>query len=524
MRVLFTSTSGWGHIHPMVPLAQAFLDRGDDVMWATADEVRTRLEREGIRTSAAGLDDGVAMSRFYEQYPEVHAVAPPERSDFMFPRLFGPVRAQAMLDDLLPVAQAWSPDLVVCDAAEFAGPVAAAVVSAPNITLSFGALLPEPRVAATGAEVAPLWTAQGLEPRPYGGVYDNLYLDIYPSSMQPAERPHLAATQPLRPGVFATGEDEPLPDWVTAPSSDPLVYVTLGTVFSNDEVLSTVVGAIRELAMRVVVTVGPRGEPRSLGPQPDDVHVARYIPQTQLLEHCAVVVSHGGSGTLLASLAAELPQLCIPQAADQFFNAASCARAGAGLALEPGRCQPTASATRSSDSIPMVPSAPRPRTSATRSRRCRHRPRSRTSCTPATAEPPPRQRRSDHRVATVARVASARHRSRGSPSGRHPTRGRPATLSDNPHLNMAEYRETLDRLNPVTRAQLRDGDWDIRPEGRLFQRHWFPTVDANVVDDDADRVRYWDLAATPERPGADPDYSVGVLLAKDSTGRYSCWT
>ena len=335
MRVLFTSTSGWGHIHPMVPLAAAFLDGGDDVLWATGDEVCGRLEREGIATSVAGLDDGIAMSTFYERYPEVNEVPPPERSDFMFPRLFGAVRAEAMLADLVPVARDYSPDLLVCDAAEFAGPIAAAVVSAPNITLSFGGTLPAPRVAATGVAVEPLWAAHGLDGRPYGGTYDNLYLDIYPSSMQSTDRPHISAIQPLRPGAFATGEVEPLPDWVTERSSDPLVYVTLGTVFSNDDVLSTVVDALRELPVRVVVTVGPRGEPEALGTQPDNVHIARYIPQSQLLQHCSLVVSHAGSGTFLAALAAELPQVCLPQAADQFFNAAACARAGAGIALPP---------------------------------------------------------------------------------------------------------------------------------------------------------------------------------------------
>jgi MGT family glycosyltransferase len=113
------------------------------------------------------------------------------------------------------------------------------------------------------------------------------------------------------------------------------VYVTLGTVFSNDAVLSAVIEGLRELAVRAVVTVGPRGEPEALGPRPDNVHVARYIPQAQLLEHCSLVVSHAGSGTFLAALGAELPQVCLPQAADQFFNAAACAKAGAGIALPP---------------------------------------------------------------------------------------------------------------------------------------------------------------------------------------------
>lgn len=342
MRVLFTSTSGWGHIHPMVPLARAFLDRGDEVLWATGAEVCNRLEREGIATAVAGLDDGIAMAMFHERFPEVKELPPPERPDYMFPRLFGEVRAEAMLTDLVPAARAYAPDLLVCDAAEFAGPIAAVVVGAPNITLSFGATLPASRVAAAGVAVEPLWKAHGLDGRPYGGAYDHLYLDIYPSSMQPADRPHIPAIQPLRPGAFATGEDETLPDWVTAPSPDPLVYVTLGTVFSDNDVLATVIGALRELPVRVVVTVGPRGEPEALGTQPHNVHIARYIPQTQLLGHCSVVVSHAGSGTFLAALAAELPQLCLPQAADQFFNAAAGARAGAGIALLPDALSPEA--------------------------------------------------------------------------------------------------------------------------------------------------------------------------------------
>jgi UDP:flavonoid glycosyltransferase YjiC (YdhE family) len=241
-----------------------------------------------------------------------------------------------MLVELMPAAKAFSPTLVVCDAAEFAGPIAAAALGVPNITHSFGAMLPETRVAAASKAVAPLWAAEGLEPRPYCGCYDHLYLDIYPPSLQSAERPHVPVTQLLRPEAFAIGDDEPLPEWITTNDATPLVYVTLGTVFSNDVVLANIVEALRDLNLRVVVTVGPHGDPNSLGPQPSNVHVAHYIPQRQLLPHCSVVVSHAGSGTFLAALSAEIPQLCVPQAADQFLNAATAAASGTGLSLLPG--------------------------------------------------------------------------------------------------------------------------------------------------------------------------------------------
>jgi len=335
VRVLFTSVPGWGHIHPMVPLASAFLDRGDEVLWATGAEGCARLERDGFPAAAAGLSERDGMLEFNRRFPQIRTLTPQEWPDFMFPRLFGTVRAASMLDDLLPTAQSWSPDLVVCDAAELAGPIVAGVLGVPNVTHAFGALLPEARVAAASAEVAPLWAAHGLEPRPYAGSYDHLYLDIYPPSLQPAKRPHVSVSQCLRPVTFATAGDEQLPGWLTAPSSAPIVYITLGTVFGNDAVLSTVVAAVRELEVRVVVTVGPLGDPASLGEQPSNVHVARYIPQDHLLPHCAAVVSHAGSGTFLATLSAGHPQLCVPQAADQFLNAAACARSGTGLALQP---------------------------------------------------------------------------------------------------------------------------------------------------------------------------------------------
>jgi UDP:flavonoid glycosyltransferase YjiC (YdhE family) len=75
---------------------------------------------------------------------------------------------------------------------------------------------------------------------------------------------------------------------------------------------------------------------------PAHVTVARWVNQADVLPHCAVVVSHGGSGTFLGALGLGLPQLCLPQAADQFRNAAAAVRTGAGLALAPDAATPDA--------------------------------------------------------------------------------------------------------------------------------------------------------------------------------------
>ena len=80
--------------------------------------------------------------------------------------------------------------------------------------------------------------------------------------------------------------------------------------------------------------------------------------------------------------------------------------------------------------------------------------------------------------------------------------GRPARLDDNPHLDREEYAASLNRLDPLTRERLLNGDWDAA-EGGMFRREWFGLVGA-APHDLREKVRHWDLAATEARPGTDP--------------------
>ena len=97
----------------------------------------------------------------------------------------------------------------------------------------------------------------------------------------------------------------------------------------------------------------------------------------------------------------------------------------------------------------------------------------------------------------------------------------PAKLEDNPHLDAVEYERSLAELDPVTRAQLRSGDWDVRPAGGLFDRANFVILDeppdpSTVVA----RVTRWDFAATEAPDGSDTDASVGLDMCKTRDGLY----
>jgi UDP:flavonoid glycosyltransferase YjiC (YdhE family) len=337
MRVLLTSPAGAGHVNQMVPLAQALSARGHDVLWAVPPRGVAAVEQAGIRTVECPSVPTTTPAELMQRYPELRDLPPVEVPDFMFSKLFGAVMAPAMLADVAPVALDWGPDLVVSDVSELAGPIVAAELGVPGVTKAFGALLPVQRLERAAAEVAPLWKSRGLDPRPYAGCYDHLYLDIYPPDLQSQTAEHVPHRQPMRPVSYSGPLDEsaPLPLPEDRPDS-PLVYVTMGTVFNNTELFGGIVPALAELDVRVLVTVGPQGDPDALGDHPPHVRVERYVPQSAVLPLCDVVVSHAGSGTALATLELGLPQLCLPQGADQFLNAAAIATAGAGLSLLPG--------------------------------------------------------------------------------------------------------------------------------------------------------------------------------------------
>ena len=91
----------------------------------------------------------------------------------------------------------------------------------------------------------------------------------------------------------------------------------------------------------------------------------------------------------------------------------------------------------------------------------------------------------------------------------------PALLADNPYLNDdGKYGRALDELDPVTREQLKAGNWLVKPAaGRYFKREWVTFVD-EAPRDVICRVRAWDLAGTEKKDGkSDPDWTVGLLMS-----------
>ncbi len=94
----------------------------------------------------------------------------------------------------------------------------------------------------------------------------------------------------------------------------------------------------------------------------------------------------------------------------------------------------------------------------------------------------------------------------------------PAGIYDNPYVDTEDYIESLNELDPVTREQLLNGNWQVHEAGEMFSREWFTEVGLEDLPKNMRIVRCWDTASTDtkgtrgHRKNPDPDYTASVKL------------
>lgn len=242
--------------------------------------------------------------------------------------LFGRLAARAMLPAVDELIAHWRPDLVVREPCEYASAAVAARLGLPVVQVAISKARDESAsIAAAAPALADLLAGLPDE------VTRTPYLTRFPPSLDPSTFPTTIRFREPTP------EPSALPDWWDG-STDPLIYLTFGSVFGH---LAKAVGAYRaaaealaQLPVRVLLTVGRAVDPAALGRLPANVHVESWVEQTDALAAAALVVCHGGSGTVFGALAAGVPLVVVPAFADQFSNGRLVAESGAGSVIVVG--------------------------------------------------------------------------------------------------------------------------------------------------------------------------------------------
>jgi UDP:flavonoid glycosyltransferase YjiC (YdhE family) len=314
-----------------MPLALELRDAGHEVTFATSAEMADTISAAGLNPVVVGMDiptaigEAVRRRRPDPNRPEI------EFGLYVAGTVFGDILPRAFAADLQPLLEARRPDLVIAETACFGAALAAKMADIPCAVHSFGRAL-EVDSAMSRAIKTPFdvvlqdFGLPALAPADFLG---DSYLDICPPSLQVPVMGAPTYRVPMRP----TPWNPSMPAGPSRPHADrPWVYLTLGTVATNADVIRAAAEGLARLDVDVLLAAGAVLTTELTG-LPESVRVEAFVPQAELLNEFSLVVHHGGSGTTMGAASHGIPQLLLPQGADQFTNAAAISTYGAGQTL-----------------------------------------------------------------------------------------------------------------------------------------------------------------------------------------------
>ncbi|MEC3977096.1 glycosyltransferase [Amycolatopsis sp. H20-H5] len=306
-------------MYPLLPLATAARDAGHEVVFGTGETFLPRLRDLGFEAHRVGISVSEAEDEARRRHGE-------DVTEVLF-TMFCDVLPHATLADVEPLLDRLTPELVVYEMSDAGAGAGARRAGIPAVAQVIGRSMPPAVIEESAKRLAWLWDGD----LPADPLMGDACVDVWPDSLRDPVAAALPVVHRMRQVPWT--EDVPLPAVVSDRKSRPLVYLTLGTMaFGATEVFRAAIDGLSRLPVDVLVAVRP-GNPSALGPVPASVRVERFVPQTEVLAHADLAVHHGGTGTVLGSLSAGLPQLILPQGADQFINADTVSELGAARSL-----------------------------------------------------------------------------------------------------------------------------------------------------------------------------------------------
>ncbi len=334
-KIALAALPAFGHVYPLMPLGEALAAAGAEVRVAVGEPF---LDRLSLPTEQ-GIQPGVQLKDLAHLCFDTFPGTGDDMANRWLPTFFGWANPRLVMPELRARWRADRPDLVIAEMTNFGAVAIAEELGIPCVVA--GISHTHPGMAAFVAVAAiseqepdpanPPW-AQAEALAAANPRLRQPYLDPMPASLQFGRLDLLSEHLPIRPVAYNSPSD---PTELPERTRPRRCYVTLGTVSwgAVDALRAALLGAAEHRESEVIVACGPGSDLSALGDLPSNVRAFEFVAQSRLLPTCDLVVHHGGAGTMLASAAAGVPQLILPQGADQFINADVLERSGAGRSL-----------------------------------------------------------------------------------------------------------------------------------------------------------------------------------------------
>ncbi|HET9140753.1 nucleotide disphospho-sugar-binding domain-containing protein [Actinophytocola sp.] len=344
MRVLFATVPHPSHSLQLVPYAQALQNAGHEVRVALAPLGVSDMTEAGLTAVTFGDTIQHSVQNFAElswipneaeraAYVEALRLDPFEADQWdVFYQYFNfncqmylPEEPRPDVDGMIEFARDWKPDLVLWESwfpigalvARACGAAHARILLGPDLSGWASEIFAErnsPAVEALGGN--PLVKRLRQVADRYGITVDDelmradLTIDPLPPEIRLSRN---ISTLPVRGIPYQRGGV--LPEFLHKPPTRPRVAVSFGMSvrlwqFGGDTRVPPVMEAVDGLDIEVVATLN-ENQLASTPRVPDNVRIIEFLPLTQLLPTCDLLINHGAAGTFRAAEAAGIPQIII---------------------------------------------------------------------------------------------------------------------------------------------------------------------------------------------------------------------